>query len=297
MDINALEVLGYLKDFNELKTQHPSENVENINIDKFTTNKDIQPRITEIDTESLQALMNSIKANGQLDPILYRENENKEKEIICGERRWLACQMLGNKKILARKIECSEQQAKLIALLSNTERENLMPLDIADAIKKYVDETGIKQKVLADFMKVAPAYINQEIKIAKDIDYKCKEIIRANPKVIFSRKKLLLLSNKTTEDQLIRVQSYVEKELNKLDKENKSKNKKDKNDKNKRYAVVGHRTVEDGKELVERFRNFRKDSLLMENFSEDELDEAENIANDIEVFLKKIEDRFQIKER
>jgi ParB family chromosome partitioning protein len=104
--------------------------VWNIAIEKIQPNPS-QPRQI-FDQEPLQELANSIREKGVIQPILlHKKGENFE--IIAGERRWRAAQIAGLKEIPALIKETGDQEVLELALIENIQRENLTPIEEAEA--------------------------------------------------------------------------------------------------------------------------------------------------------------------
>lgn len=86
-----------------------------------------------------QSLIDSIKANGLLQPIVVRQPAGKDKyQVIAGERRLKACKKLGYKQIACTLVEATDDEAKAMTLVENMERENLTPFEEADCIVALV---------------------------------------------------------------------------------------------------------------------------------------------------------------
>lgn len=108
-----------------------------IEIARITPNR-YQPR-TNFDRETLAALAESIRNDGMLQPIVVRPADDDGKhELIAGERRWRAAQQCGLKKIPALVRAINEQQAAVLALVENLQREDLSPLEEAAAIEQLI---------------------------------------------------------------------------------------------------------------------------------------------------------------
>lgn len=108
-----------------------------------------QPR-KNIGAEPLAELVASIREHGVLDPILVRAVGAQRFEIIGGERRWRAAQQAGLAEIPALVRELTDQQAALIALVENIQREDLAPLDVAQSLKQLISEFKLTQEAAAD---------------------------------------------------------------------------------------------------------------------------------------------------
>ncbi|WP_410499901.1 ParB/RepB/Spo0J family partition protein [Chitinibacter sp. S2-10] len=107
-----------------------------------------QPR-TLMNEEALEELANSIRAQGLMQPILVREIDVDQYEIIAGERRWRAAQLAGLSEIPALVREIADESALAMALIENIQRENLNPLEEAIGIARLVDEFGLTQEAAA----------------------------------------------------------------------------------------------------------------------------------------------------
>lgn len=109
-----------------------------------------QPRI-DIDPESLEELADSIRAQGVVQPIVVRPlAEPGRYEIIAGERRWRASQLAGVHEIPAVIRDVSDQDAMAIALIENIQREQLNPMEEANALQRLIDEFGMTHQLAAD---------------------------------------------------------------------------------------------------------------------------------------------------
>jgi ParB family chromosome partitioning protein len=106
-----------------------------------------QPRKTFND-ESIQELSVSIKEHGVIQPIIVR-NVLKGYEIIAGERRWRASQLIGLDTIPAVVRNFSDQQVTEIALIENLQREDLNAIEIALAYQGLIDQFDLTQEELS----------------------------------------------------------------------------------------------------------------------------------------------------
>ena len=121
-----------------------------IDIDLLTPNE-YQPR-THVDEERLQDLARSIQANGVIQPIVVRRSDDGRYHIIAGERRWRASQLAGLHKVpvVIKEVGAAEKKRRLeMALIENIQRENLNPIEEAQAYQRLVDEFGMRQEDIA----------------------------------------------------------------------------------------------------------------------------------------------------
>ena len=98
-----------------------------------------QPR-SRMDEGALHELAASIGVHGLIQPILVRPDGNGRFEIIAGERRWRAAQLAGLQEVPVIQREVADEQALALALIENIQREDLNPLEEAQAIQRLIDE-------------------------------------------------------------------------------------------------------------------------------------------------------------
>ena len=121
-----------------------------IDIDLLEPN-DYQPR-SAMDDDRLQDLADSIKANGIIQPIVARKLDAGRFQIIAGERRWRAAQRAGLEKVpvVIKDVTTTEKQRRLeLALIENIQRENLNPIEEAQAYQRLVTDFGMTQDAIA----------------------------------------------------------------------------------------------------------------------------------------------------
>ncbi|HEX6551065.1 MAG TPA: ParB/RepB/Spo0J family partition protein [Gammaproteobacteria bacterium] len=114
------------------------EELREIPVDLIQPGK-YQPRMN-MRQETLQDLADSIKAQGLVQPIVVRPIGERRYEIIAGERRWRAAQMAGLRQIPAVVREVPDRAAIAMALIENIQRENLNPLEEAQALQRLISE-------------------------------------------------------------------------------------------------------------------------------------------------------------
>jgi len=121
-----------------------------VDIDLLEPN-DYQPR-GPIDGQRLDELARSIKANGVIQPIVVRRVEGQRYQIIAGERRWRASQRAGLLKVpvFIKEVNSTEKKRRLeMALIENIQRENLSPIEEAQAYQRLVNEFGLRHEDVA----------------------------------------------------------------------------------------------------------------------------------------------------
>jgi ParB family chromosome partitioning protein len=117
-----------------------------LDISQIKPNRD-QPR-TEFNQNALAELSDSIKEHGILQPLVVRKFEDGY-QIIVGERRWRAAQMAGLHKVPALLQESDDVNALELALIENIQREDLNPLEEANAYQMLIDRFDMTQEQVA----------------------------------------------------------------------------------------------------------------------------------------------------
>ncbi len=107
-----------------------------------------QPR-SQIDEARLEELAQSIRANGVIQPILVRKIGDQH-EIVAGERRWRAAQRAGLLRVPVTVREVPDEKLLEIALIENIQREDLNPIEEAQAYRHLSDELHLSQEEIAD---------------------------------------------------------------------------------------------------------------------------------------------------
>ncbi len=119
-----------------------------VGIEKVIPNKE-QPR-KFFEPTKLQELANSIKAKGILLPIVVRKIEGGKFEIVAGERRWRASQLAGIKDVPIIIKNAERAEALELALIENIQRQDLNPLEEAEAYLQLTSRYGLTQQQVAD---------------------------------------------------------------------------------------------------------------------------------------------------
>lgn len=119
-----------------------------------------QPR-KHFDEDALRELADSIKKHGLIMPIVVNNMENGKYMIIAGERRYRAAKMAGKTQIPIVIRSYTDREIKEISLIENLQREDLNPIEAANAMKQLMDEYRLTQEELAERIgKSRPAVTN-----------------------------------------------------------------------------------------------------------------------------------------
>ncbi len=101
--------------------------------------------------DKLEELAQSIREHGLLEPIVVRRVPGQDKfEIIAGERRWRASQKAGLREVIVVVKDVSPKAAFELALIENVQREDLNPVELAEALDRLVREHAYTQETLAE---------------------------------------------------------------------------------------------------------------------------------------------------
>src|SRR5690606_1303062 len=134
------------------------EGVLELGINEIEPNSN-QPR-KSFDEKALIQLSESIKEHGIIQPIIVKK-EGDIYRIVAGERRWRAARLLGLKKIPAIVRDFSNKQVMEIALIENIQREDLNPIEEAEAYERLIVEHNMTQEQISNSIgKSRPAIAN-----------------------------------------------------------------------------------------------------------------------------------------
>ena len=138
--------------------------IQDLELNKITPNR-YQPRHT-FSNESIKELAQTINEEGLLQPIIVREDGNGY-EIIAGERRFRAVKSLGWEKIPAIVNNMDDDKAASLAVIENLQRENLNPIDEAEAYKSLMELNDLTQTALAKDMGKSQSYVANKLRLLK----------------------------------------------------------------------------------------------------------------------------------
>lgn len=207
------------------------DSILNINIEDIVPNRN-QPRI-DFDEDALNELAKSIKSYGVIQPILLRNIKGKY-EIIAGERRWRACKIAGLKEIPSIIKDLKEDESAKIALIENIQRENLNPIEEAQAYKRLMEDFYLTQEELSLQIGKSRSYIANSIRLLK-LDNQIIDQISEGKLSQGHGKALLSIKDRQT--QIGMAQQILNKNLNVRDTEaiTRNKNQLTKNNIEKRF--------------------------------------------------------------
>ncbi len=161
--------------------------VVEMDIESLTPNL-FQPR-KSFDKEKMEELKGSIKKHGIIQPVVVRKMANGF-EVVAGERRLKAAKEIGLKKIPAIIRSINNEKSLEIALVENIQREDLNPVEQANAFKRLIDEFKLTQQELAEATGKSRALVTNTIRLLKLNPEIQKNV--AEGKISFGHAKLLL---------------------------------------------------------------------------------------------------------
>jgi len=201
-------------------TTTTTENVGSLRlaIDKIHPNPD-QPRQV-FDDAALAELTGSIKTYGLLQPIVVRRDGANEFAIVAGERRWRAAQRAGMHEIAAVISDRPADDSLLLALIENLHRDDLNPLDEADAYHRLHEEWGLTQEEIAVRLSKDRATIANVMRLLK-LPQPVRDLLRSNQISMGHARALLGLDDSAAIERLAR--EIVRKQLSVRDVERRVK--------------------------------------------------------------------------
>lgn len=144
-----------------------------IKIDEIEPNRE-QPR-KNFNEDALHELAESIKHVGVIQPLLLQK-ENGYYQIIAGERRWRAARLAGLTEVPAIIKEFSPMETVEVALIENIQREDLNPIEEAQAFYRLISEFGLKQDEAAERVSKSRTAITNSLRLLK-LDERVQQMI------------------------------------------------------------------------------------------------------------------------
>lgn len=163
-----------------------------------------QPR-KDFNQELLKELADSIKQYGILQPLLVQKKGNLY-ELIAGERRWRAAKLAGLKEVPVVIREYTKQQSMEIALIENVQREDLNPIEEAQAYQQLMEEFGLKQEEIAVRVAKSRTAVTNSMRLLK-LDPRVQQMLTEG--VISSGHARALLSLEDKEQQYVIAEKIV----------------------------------------------------------------------------------------
>jgi len=187
--------------------EHAKDSVQDLPVEYLQRGK-YQPR-KDMDPGRLQELADSIRAQGIIQPIIVREIGYNRYEIIAGERRWRAGQLAGIAEVPVVIKDIEDRAAMAIALIENIQREDLNPLEEAEALLRLVAEFELTHQQVAEAVGRSRATVTNLLRL-NELEGAVKVFLisrqmgmgHARALLSLSAEKQILLATKVAEEGL-----------------------------------------------------------------------------------------------
>ena len=239
-----------------------------------------QPR-KYFDEDALHELSESIKQYGLIQPILVQDRKSYY-EIIAGERRWRASKMAGLKEVPVIIRNLSEQEIVEISLIENIQREDLNPIEEAQAYKRLLEEFNLKQDEVAERVSKSRTAVTNAMRLLKLSD-KVQQMVIDEMLTTGHARALLGISDQ--DQQYALAQQIFDSKLSVRDTEKLVKNiQNEKNNPKEEKKPIDPKLIAIYKDLEEQMKkilgtkvlinckNEKTGKIEIEYYSQDELD-------------------------
>lgn len=261
-----------------------------INISKVEPNRE-QPR-KKFDEDALLELSESIKQFGVLQPLLVQERPDYY-EIVAGERRWRAAKLAGIKEIPVIIKNLSEQEIMEISLIENIQREDLNPIEEAQAYKRLLTEFNLKQDEVAERVSKSRTAVTNAMRLLK-LNEKVQQMLIDEMLTTGHARALLAIDNQ--EKQYEVAQKIFDEKLSVRDTEKLVKNiQNEKENKPVDGNKIDPQLLAVYKDLEEQMKSIlgtkvfinpkdnKKGKLEIEYYSQDELDRIIDLIRTVQI--------------
>jgi len=185
------------------------DEIQQIPIKNIIPNR-FQPR-TVFDHEKIEELARTIHTHGIIQPIVVRETEDGQYELIAGERRWRAVQTLGWVQVPAIIKNFNDTETASVALIENLQREELSPIEEAIAYGKLLEMHNLTQEALAQRLGKGQSTVANKLRLLK-LPQEVQDALLN--KTITERHARALIPLKSSEEQVKLLNEIIEKNLN-----------------------------------------------------------------------------------
>lgn len=167
-----------------------------------------QPRKV-FDEAKIEELANSISSYGLIQPIILRKAE-KGFEIVAGERRWRAARKANLSKVPCIMKELSDEENMVISIIENMQREDLNPIEEAEALSQMIQRFGFSQEEVAKSVGKSRSYVTNSLRLLKlpkkILDFvQSGQISSGHAKMLIGvedEKKQMLLAEKVVKEEI-----------------------------------------------------------------------------------------------
>ena len=260
-----------------------------MNINKVEPNRE-QPR-KKFDEDALLELSESIKQFGVLQPLLVTKKDDYY-EIIAGERRWRAAKLAGVKEVPVIIGKYTEQEIMEISLIENIQREDLNPIEEAQAYKRLLTEFNLKQDEVAERVSKSRTAVTNAMRLLK-LNDKVQQMLIEEMLTTGHARALLAIENQ--EKQYEVAQKIFDEKLSVRDTEKLVKNiQNEKEDSTSNKKQIDPQLLAVYRDLEEQMKSLlgtkvyinpkdnKKGKLEIEYYSQDELDRIIDLIRTVE---------------
>ncbi len=177
----------------------PSVSANEIPVHKIVRNPN-QPRKIFHQNE-IDELAQSISENGQISPIMVRR-KNDDFELIVGERRWRATQLLKKDKIKAVVIDADDRTSAILSIVENVQREDLNSMEEAESLERLIVKFNMSHEDVAKYISKSRTHITNLIRLNDLCDF-VKEQLRKN-KISMGHARAVLSLSENEQSKIIR---------------------------------------------------------------------------------------------
>jgi ParB family transcriptional regulator, chromosome partitioning protein len=153
-----------------------------------------QPR-KHMNKEKLEELASSIRSQGIIQPILVRKTDQSGYEIIAGERRWRAAQLVGLKQIPVILRDLQDDQVVAVSLIENIQRQELNPIEEAEALQKLIEDFSLSHEKAGEAVGRSREAVSNMIRLL-DLSLEVRQMVVLGQLMMGHARALLGLSDK-----------------------------------------------------------------------------------------------------
>jgi ParB family chromosome partitioning protein len=260
--------------------EHAKDSVQELPVEYLQRGK-YQPR-KDMDSVRLQELADSIRAQGIIQPIIVREVAYNRYEIIAGERRWRAGQLAGLTEVPVVIKDIEDRAAMAIALIENIQREDLNPLEEAEALLRLVAEFELTHQQISEAVGRSRTTVTNLLRL-NELEGAVKVFLmnrqlgmgHARALLSLSAEKQILLATKVADEGLsVRVTEALVKKVQKASEENEKATEQVKEKVFDRDALRLQEAISDflGAKTTIKHKKNGQGSVIIDYSSLDELD-------------------------
>lgn len=157
-------------------SQQTSDQKMKIDLDKIRTDAfDVRE---EVDEDHVEQIAESLKDDGQWNPIIVRPGDDGQYELIAGHTRYRAATEIGWDQLEATVKDISDEEANELALKTNLKRKGMSKIEEGKVINDMLDKHGLTQKELADRIGKSRRWVNERVRVALELDPTVKGLVQ-----------------------------------------------------------------------------------------------------------------------